>query len=49
MDALLGTCNPGCSFNAYCVNSTEKDQTCICHEGFEGNGYVCIGNFQKHF
>ncbi|XP_065667890.1 uncharacterized protein LOC100197784 isoform X3 [Hydra vulgaris] len=38
----LGACNPDCSANGYCVNSTDIKHSCVCHEGFEGNGYICL-------
>jgi len=36
--------NAGCDVHAACVN-TPGTFRCVCDEGFEGNGFVCIGNY----
>ena len=33
-----------CSSNAQCKN-TEGSFMCICHEGFDGDGFNCTGMF----
>jgi len=34
--------NGGCDVHAACIN-TPGTFRCVCDEGFEGNGFVCIG------
>ena len=40
-ECLSGT--HSCSSEANCSN-TDGGFTCTCHEGYFGNGLVCIGN-----
>ena len=36
--------NGGCARSADCING-DGSYRCICDEGFEGNGYDCVGKY----
>lgn len=38
--------NGHCSENANCTKTLPGERSCTCHEGFSGDGVVCLGKFQ---
>jgi len=42
------TNNGGCDMNAICSN-TQGNFSCKCKEGYSGDGFNCVGNFDFDF
>lgn len=38
----------GCSINAVCTKVSPGERTCVCKEGYAGDGTLCLGECSVH-